>query len=85
MGQIAFNWPALAVILSFGSSLAFVIYKTGQVTARVEAIEQWRLRVRNDMHEVSEAVQGLTAEISKLKTLIEERTERRSGIVREQQ
>lgn len=74
------NWSAIAVILSFGSSLAFLIFKTGQLTARIEALETWRGTLRNDMHEVSESIQGLAIEVKQLRTLIEERTERRGAV-----
>jgi hypothetical protein len=70
-------WPALAVIVTMFIALVQVVFKTGHLSARVEALEQWRGLVRGDMHEVSESLQTLTSEVKQLRTIIEERTDRR--------
>lgn len=71
-------WPALAVIVTFGISLAHVVFKSGQLTSRVEALEEWRERMRSDMHEVSDDIKELGQKIGAIHILIEERTERRT-------
>lgn len=72
-----FSWAALGVLLSFSVFLASIIFKMGHLTARVEEIERWRLTIRQDMHEISDAITKQIAEMKRLSTLIEERTERR--------
>lgn len=67
----------LGVILTFSIFLATVIFHTGKLTARVEALEKWREGVRNDLHEVSDKLEIIRAEIKTMTTLIDERTERR--------
>jgi hypothetical protein len=44
---------------------------------RIQSLEEWRTHVRNDMHEISDSMTKLTSEVHGVKTLIEERTERR--------
>ena len=44
---------------------------------RLDELERWRLVVRKDMHEVSDVLAGMTVELKRLATVIEERTERR--------
>jgi uncharacterized protein (UPF0335 family) len=46
---------------------------------RVEAVEEWRKTVRGDMHEVSEELRTLAGEVKQLRTIIEERTDRRDN------
>ena len=72
-----FSWAALGVLLSFSVFLATVIYNTGRLSARVEALEKWRWTMRDDMREISDILTNMTKEMERLTTLIEERTERR--------
>jgi Cu/Ag efflux pump CusA len=44
---------------------------------RIQTLEEWRTNVRRDMHEISEKMTEVVREIHGVKTLIEERTERR--------
>ncbi len=69
-------WPAITIALTFGISLAHVIYRMGHLTARLEA---YRIQLRIDMHEVSTGMGQLAQEIRELHTLMEERTQRRNG------
>lgn len=72
-----FSWAALGVILSFSVFLSTVIFRMGQLSARVEALEKWRWTMRDDMREISDILTQMRAEFERLSTLIEERTERR--------
>jgi len=71
------TWAIIGVLLTFSIFLANVIYRTGHLAARVEELERWRVNVRTDLHEVSEILTGMTTELKRLATLIEERTDRR--------
>jgi len=76
-------WIAgIAVLITFSTFLANVIFKTGRVTGeletRVEALEHWRGTIRTDMHEISDKMEALLIGQQSLHTLIEERTERRA-------
>lgn len=46
-------------------------------SARLLALETWRGNVRNDLHEISDKLEDISGGLSSLKTLVEERTERR--------
>ncbi len=71
-------WIAgIGLLITFSTFLATVIYRSGHLSARVEELERWRGNLRLDMHEISEKLEGLTAAVHGLQTLIEERTERR--------
>jgi len=70
------NWTDGALI-TLALFLAGVIFKMGHHSARLESLEEWRRNIRLDMHEISEKLDGLTKDIDNVKTLIEERTERR--------
>lgn len=75
-------WIAgIAVLITFSTFLATVLYKTGNLSGRlehrVEALEEWRGTMRSDMHEISEQMRDLVVEVKALHTLIQERTERR--------
>ena len=72
-----FSWAALGVLLSFSVFLATVIYNTGKLSARVDALEKWRWTMRDDMREISDILQAVGKELERLATIIEERTERR--------
>lgn len=107
----------IGIAVTFGISLAQVVYRSGQHNARlnaldtlmksvnpvemrtklealetlvlkcdiinmrsrVEAVEEWRKTVRGDMHEVSEELRSLAGEVKQLRTIIEERTDRRDN------
>lgn len=71
-------WIAIASIgVTVSIFISQLIFKTGHLTARVEALEKWRGSMRDDMHEVSDKIDGLKTDVQKLATLIEERTDRR--------
>lgn len=72
-----FSWAALGVLLSFSVFLATVIYNSGKLGARVDALEKWRWTMRDDMREISNILTGMKTELERLTTIIEERTERR--------
>ena len=69
---------AIAVLITFSTLLSSALFRVGHLSARVEALEQWRGSLRNDMHEISDKITGMLTELRELRTLIEERTERRS-------
>jgi len=71
------EWASLGVLLSLCVFVATVIYNTGKVASRVEALEKWRWTMREDMHEISDILTRMQNELHRLTTLIEERTERR--------
>lgn len=76
-------WIAgIAVLITFSTFLANVIFRSGHVTGaletRVSALEAWRGTIRFDMHEISDKMEALVVEMKALHTLIEERTERRA-------
>lgn len=73
-----FSWAALGVILTFSVFLSTVIFRMGQMHSRLEALEKWRWTMRDDMHEISDILTNIKAELNKLAVLIEERTERRN-------
>jgi hypothetical protein len=71
-------WIAgISLLITFSIFLSHVIYRTGHIAARVEALERWRGSVRTDMHEISEKLEVISVEMRGLRTLIEERTDRR--------
>ncbi len=74
----AIGWAGIGVLLTFSIFLANVIYRTGHLSARVEELERWRGTIRADMHEISDCITAMTAEVKRLATVIEERTERRT-------
>jgi hypothetical protein len=74
-------WVAIfSILVTFSIFLANVIYRTGHLSARVEALEVWRANVRNDMHEISDKLEVIVTDISKLTTLVDERTNRRHAL-----
>jgi hypothetical protein len=54
-----------------------IIFRMGHQAARIEELERWRLSIRQDMHEISDALESVRIELRRLGTVIEERTERR--------
>ncbi len=67
----------LGIILTFSYFISNVIYRTGHLSARVEALEAWRGSIREDMHEISDKISAMNESLKELKTVIEERTEKR--------
>jgi hypothetical protein len=82
-------WIAgIAVLITFSTFLANVIFRSGHVTGalemRVTALENWRSTMRVDMHEVSEKIEAASVkmevalvELRAVHQLIDERTDRR--------
>ena len=70
-------WTIIGILLTLAIFLSTVIYRTGHLSARVEELERWRITIRQDMHEISDKIQAMTNELSRLVTVIEERTDRR--------
>ncbi len=54
-----------------------VIFRMGHQAARIEALENWRGSIRQDMHEISDKLSDVGEELQRLGTIIQERTERR--------
>ncbi len=67
----------LGLIVTFSIFLSHVIFKTGHISARVEALETWRGSIREDMHEISDRLGQVDQTLKQLSVLIEERTEKR--------
>lgn len=78
MNNITWIVSGLGIIITFSIFLAHVIFKTGHISARVEALESWRNSIRTDMHEISDRMGEVISELHALRTLVEERTERRA-------
>lgn len=72
-------WAIVGVLLTVVTLLGGVIFKMGHTSARVEALEAWKMTMREDMHEISEILTGVRGELKRLATLIEERTDRRAS------
>lgn len=72
-----------AGIVSLAIALGKIVYDAGKAAARLDALESWRNSVRTDMHEISDKISNIETGITSIKTIIEERTERRS-IVRQE-
>lgn len=71
------TYAILGVLLTFAIFLANVIYRAGNLSARVDELERWRLDIRRDMHEISDQMEEAGRTLKHLATLIEERTDRR--------
>ncbi len=76
-------YSILGSVITLALFLAGVIYKVGHHSARLESLETWRTNMRMDMHEISIKLESISNQISNLATIVEERTERRNGSVRE--
>lgn len=72
------NYATLGVILTFAIFIVNITYKAGQLSARVDELERWRLDIRKDMHEISDSLETANITLKYLAALIEERTDRRS-------
>ncbi len=68
---------AVALLITFSTLLGNVLYRSGHLAARVEALETWRGNIRNDMHEISKELGILSGQVASLITVVEERTDRR--------
>lgn len=54
-----------------------IFVRAGHIVARVEELERWRGTIRADMHEISDVLDRLGKQITRIETLLLERTERR--------
>lgn len=70
---------AIGLLITFSTFLATVIFRSGEFTARLEELEKWRANLRDDMHEISDQLSEMNNKLVSLFTLVEERTERRTG------
>lgn len=77
MSGISVWLAGLSLLITFSVLLGQTLYRMGHISARVEELESWKTRVRDDMHEISERLENIQLEIKTLLTLIQERTERR--------
>ncbi len=71
------DYALLAVEVTVVLFVVGVVYGMGKHSARLESLEKWREGIRIDMHEISDKLEILANAVEKVKTLIEERTERR--------
>ncbi len=60
-----------------------LFFRAGHLAARIEALERWRITMRTDMHEVSDAITTNGRVLDTLRTLISERTERRPSRIKQ--
>jgi hypothetical protein len=65
-------------IITLAIALGKIIYESGKQASRLDSLELWRTNVRGDMHEISNKIASIETGITGIKTIIEERTERRS-------
>ena len=78
MSQLATWIAAVGILITFSTLLGSALFRIGHLSARVEALETWRGHLRADMHEISDKMGRLISEMSALRTLVDERTERRA-------
>ena len=52
------------------------IFRLGHQAARLEELERWRGSIRQDMHEISDVLEGVRLELQRLGTVIDERWQR---------
>jgi hypothetical protein len=76
-------WTIIGILLTIATLVGNVVYRSGHLSARVESLEEWRVNIRQDMHEISEKIEENNKLIHQVIVLVEERTERRLT-VREQ-
>lgn len=67
----------LGVTVTLAIFTATAIFHMGRLSQRVHELEEWRKRQHQDMHEISDLLTEIGAELKRLATVIEERTERR--------
>jgi hypothetical protein len=70
-------WTIIGILLTIATLVGNVVYRSGHLSARVESLEEWRINVRQDMHEISEKLEENNKLIHQVIVLVEERTERR--------
>jgi hypothetical protein len=74
--------PVIVALMGISVPLVIAVihaaFKIGALSARVVSLETWRTGMRNDMHEVSDKLTDVVTKLEGLKTLVEERTERRT-------
>jgi trehalose-6-phosphatase len=74
---VAWLLTLTGVVVTLVVFVSGVIFRTGHQAARLEELEKWRGSVRQDMHEVSDTLEGVRVELKRLATIIEERTRQR--------
>jgi len=67
----------ITILIVLVTALINLAYRMGHMGARVEELEEWKLRNRDDMHEISDKLESLAIELKAIHTLINERTEKR--------
>jgi hypothetical protein len=70
-------FSGIALLLTFTLLLSQALFRVGHLSARVEALEAWRINMRQDLHEISDKLEFMSNQMLGLQTLIEERTEKR--------
>lgn len=65
-------------IITLTIALGKIIFDAGKASSRLDSLEQWRVNMRTDMHEISDKLTKVGTQIEGLHTIIEERTERRT-------
>lgn len=65
-------------IITLAIALGKIIFDAGKSSARLTSLEQWRMNMRTDMHEISDKLTDVSEKITGLHTIIDERTERRT-------
>jgi hypothetical protein len=73
----------LGLLVTVGVQLATVTFKSGRNEARLAELERWRIDMRKDMHEISDRLQMISRQLTGVETMINERTDRRSLVRRE--
>lgn len=68
----------LTVMATLMIAVLGLAFRAGKLDSRVEALEIWRGTIRNDMHEISDQIAGLSIQVANVEILIRERTDRRS-------
>jgi hypothetical protein len=64
-------------VVTLGLFLLSVTFRMGEHSSRLQELEKWRDNIRVDMHEISDLLFGLDKKLTEVKTLVEERTNRR--------
>jgi hypothetical protein len=65
-------------IITLAIALGKIIFDAGRSSARLDSLEEWRTNVRSDMHEISDKITNVETGITAIKTMLDERTERRT-------
>ncbi len=64
-------------IVTLAIALGKIIFDSGRASSRLDSLEEWRTNVRTDMHEISDKITNIENGITAIKTMLDERTERR--------